>query len=293
MPSGEQKAFEYQRLPPQQLSLRWRDTASVLVPPGPIDTRSYEISPIPDDTTARQFIERHHYSGEYVPARFRFGLYHRSGELHGVAVFSVPMNYHSFDRFQLRDRNEGAELARLVLLDQTGGNAESLFVAQCFRYLRRDGIRAIVAFSDPVPRTTIDGRQTLIGHIGVVYQACSAVYTGRSKSDTLRLLPDGKCYHRRAMQKIRAQETGWKAEVEKLQSYGAGPLDRAPRAWVDFWLPKITRPLHHPGNHRYAWALDRWARRALGEPNPGNYPVPAGGRVAPKYGRRVRSRESS
>src|SRR5262249_38596413 len=86
--------------------------------------------------------------------------------------------------------------------------------------------------------------------------------------DTLRLLPDGKCYHRRAMQKIRAQEIGWKAEVEKLQSYGAGPLDRAPRAWVDFWLPKITRPLHHPGNHRYAWALDRWARRALGETEP-------------------------
>ena len=103
MPSGEQKAFEYPRLPPQQLSLRWRDTASVLVPPGPIDTRSYEICAIPDDTTARQFIEQHHYSGEYVPARFRFGLHHRSGELNSVAVFSVPVNYHSFDRFQLRD----------------------------------------------------------------------------------------------------------------------------------------------------------------------------------------------
>jgi len=59
MLSGEQKAFEYARLPSQQLSLRWRDTASVLVPPCPIDTRSYEICPIPDDTTARQFIERH------------------------------------------------------------------------------------------------------------------------------------------------------------------------------------------------------------------------------------------
>src|SRR5215475_653531 len=144
MPSGEQKAFEFPRLPPQQLSLRWRDTASVLVAPGPIDTKSYEICAIPDDTTARQFIERHHYSGEYVPARFRFGLYHRGGELQGVAVFSVPMNYHSFDRFRLDTRNEGVELARLVLLDQTGGNAESLFwpsafvifdVAECARSL--------------------------------------------------------------------------------------------------------------------------------------------------------------
>src|SRR5262245_24831280 len=32
MPSEEQKAFEYARLPAQQFSLRWRDTVSVLVP---------------------------------------------------------------------------------------------------------------------------------------------------------------------------------------------------------------------------------------------------------------------
>ena len=94
-------------------------------------------------------------------------------------------------------------------------------------------MRAVVAFSDPIPRTTIDGRTLLRGHVGVVYHALNAAYTGRSKTDTLRILPDGKCYHRRAMQKIRAQETGWKAEVEKLQSYGGGLLDRARREWVD------------------------------------------------------------
>jgi hypothetical protein len=270
-----------------QLCLRWRDTSSSLVSPDPIVTSDYEIAAIPDDTTARAFIERHHYSGAYVAARFRFGLYRRGGELAGVAVLSVPQNEHCLDRFQLEDPIEGVDLGRLVLLDEVPGCGESHFVAECFRQLRREGIRAVVSFSDPIPRMTLEGETTLPGHVGIVYQALSARWTGRSKPDTLRLLPDGTSYHRRAMQKIRAEERGWEAEVARLQRYGAGRLDRDPRAWVDYWLPRITRPLRHPGNHRYAWGLDKWTRRALGPPNPDAYPVPSGGRVPPRWGRRA------
>ena len=254
----------------------------------PIDTWNYEIALIPDDNTARAFIERHHYSGTYVAARRRFGLWHRSGELRGVAVFSVPLSLHSLDAFQLDDPGAGLELGRLVLLDGVKKMGESWFVAEAFRRLRREGFRAVVSFSDPVPRTTVDGRQVVPGHVGIVYQALSARWLGRSKADTLRLLPDGRAVHRRAMQKIRGEERGWEREVKRLQAYGAGPLDREPRAWVDYWLPRITRPLRHCGNHRYGWGLDKWARRALGPPNPGSYPSPAAGRVPPRWGRRTR-----
>jgi len=222
-------------------------------------------------------------------ARFRFGLFDRGGELVGVAVFSVPVNYRSLDRFQLDHPDEGVDLGRLVLLNECPAMSESLLVAEAFRRLRREGIRAVVSFSDPVPRTALDGRVTLPGHVGIVYQALSARWTGTSKPDTLRLLPDGTVYNRRAMQKVRAQERGWQAEVEKLQGYGAGPLDREPREWIDFWLTRITRPLRHSGNHRYAWGLDKWTRRALGPPNPKDYPVPPGGRVPPRWGRRCRT----
>ena len=43
----------------------------------------------------------------------------------------------------------------------------------------------------------------------------------------------------------------------------------------------VTRPLQHPGNHRYGWGLDRGTRRALGEPDPTMYPVPAQGASRP------------
>ena len=66
----------------------------------PIDTRRYEVAPIADDTTPKRFVVQHHYSGTYPAARFRFGLFHRSGALEGVAVFSVPPR----DRRHLRGR---------------------------------------------------------------------------------------------------------------------------------------------------------------------------------------------
>ena len=50
-----------------------------------IDTRALDVGAIPDDTTARAFVETHHYSGSYPAARFRFGL-HERGVLVGVAV---------------------------------------------------------------------------------------------------------------------------------------------------------------------------------------------------------------
>ncbi len=44
-----------------------------------------------DNTLAKHFVERHHYSGSYAAARFRFGLYRRA-QLVGVAIFSHSTN---------------------------------------------------------------------------------------------------------------------------------------------------------------------------------------------------------
>jgi hypothetical protein len=56
----------------------------------------------------------------------------------------------------------------------------------------------------------------------------------------------------------------------QLQRYGAEPLmhgeDRI--AWGKHWIATLTRPLRHPGNHRYAWALRRRDRRHLPESLP-------------------------
>jgi hypothetical protein len=58
---------------------RWRERRDSYRPAGePIDTTAYEVAAILDDTTARSFIQIHHYSGTYPAARFRFGLYHHA-----------------------------------------------------------------------------------------------------------------------------------------------------------------------------------------------------------------------
>ena len=36
------------------------------------------------------------------------------------------------------------------------------------------------------------------------------------------------------------------------------------------WLPKLTQPMRHPGNHKYAWTLQRRDRRHL----PDSLPYP-------------------
>lgn len=236
---------------------RWRPSAEGF------DPRAYEVAPIADDTTARAFVEAHHYAKSYPAARRRFGLYTRRGALVGVAVYSVPMHPAVLRPWR---GDDATELGRLVLLDAVPGNAESWFVRRTFDVLAAEGFAGVVSYSDPVRRVALDGRVVLPGHVGTVYQALGAVYTGRGRSQTLRLLPDGSALSGRAVAKIRGGERGWRYAVEQLVAAGA----RAPaegedlRGWLDEVLPSLVRPLRHDGCHRYVWGLSEGARRDAG-----------------------------
>jgi hypothetical protein len=240
---------------------RWRDRRDSYRPARETITVSeFDVAAIDEDTTARAFVERHHYSASYPAARERFGFY-RCGELVGVAVFSHPTNDKVLTAtFPSIDRLAAVELGRLVLLDDVAANGESYFVARCFEQLRARAYRGVVSFSDPIARATVDGRSVMPGHVGTVYQALNARYLGRGTARTLRLLPDGTVLSPRTLQKIRAGERGWIAAVAQLEAFGAEKFDGDARAWVRRIVPDITRPLRHPGNHKYAWALDRRVR---------------------------------
>src|ERR1700730_5425267 len=96
---------------------RWRHRRDRYRPAGEtINSALYDVAPIADDTTAKQFITTHHYSGTYPAARFRFGLY-TQGNLVGVAVFSVPCNDKVLSIFP-GNVYQSVELGRFVLLDQ-------------------------------------------------------------------------------------------------------------------------------------------------------------------------------
>jgi len=227
----------------------------------PIRTADYDVAPIPDDTTARGFVQAHHYSGTYPAARWRFGMYHRA-QLVGVAVFSHPTNDRTITNvFPGVRATDGVELGRFVLLDSVPGNGETWFLARCFDQLRACGLAGVVSFSDPAKRTNRDGSQVFGGHIGTIYQAHNAVYTGRGTPRTLKLLPNGQVLSSRAMQKVRSNDQGVEYTVGVLVGHGAArPDSREPgylADWLRRWTGQLCRNQRHKGNYRYCWVLNK------------------------------------
>jgi hypothetical protein len=248
------------------LTQRWRERRDSYRPAGePIRTTDYDVAELHDDATAKAFVRRHHYSGSYPAARFRFGLY-RAGELVGVAVFSHPCSDHVLTRVFPGPATDSVELGRFVLLDDVPANGETWFLARAFAGLRREGLAGVVSFSDPIARTRVDGSRVFPGHVGTIYQAANAVYLGRGRGQTLKLLPDGRALSHRAVTKIRAGDCGWRASARTLEAFGLASCPEDPelrRAWLDQAIAALTRPLRHPGNHKYGWALNGSARRVL------------------------------
>lgn len=240
---------------------RWRARGAVFVRPDGSTFRphAWEVVAIPDDTTARDFVEAHHYSASYPAARRRFGLYHHA-DLVGVAVFSQPMRADVLRPFP---SDSSMELGRFVLLDQVPFNAESWVIRRCLEELGREGLDGVVMFSDPEPRTGADGRVTFRGHFGTIYQASGAVYAGRATPRTLHLLPDGTVVSARTLSKIRARERGWRYAVEQLVAAGAPSPSGDLATWLHEVLPVVTRTARHHGNHRYLMPVSATAKRCL------------------------------
>src|SRR5262245_17867554 len=104
------------------------------------------------------------------------------------------------------------------------------------------------------PSGTGSGRQA---GVAIVRFPLERSCLGRGTPRTVRLLPDGTTYSDRALQKVRSGERGREYAAARLTQFGARPLGLGEegRAWLRRWLPSSTRPLRHPGNHRYAWSL--------------------------------------
>lgn len=255
--------------PASDFSQRWDNHRPTWRYPdqGGFDRTRYTVSEIPDDTTARQFVEAHHYSKSCPAMRLRYGMYERE-HLVGIAILSVPARKEVLtNAFRgLLPYTESLELGRFFLKDQVPSNGETYLLARVFELARKSGVRGIVSFSDPVPRTTPTGETIFLGHIGEIYKIKGAVYTGRSDPRTIQLLPNGTILHERTLQKIRAQETGHDAAEKRLRDLGAPPMRswETPAEWLSRALPMIgIRRLRHSGNHRYVFPLDRRVQVSL------------------------------
>lgn len=232
----------------------WRHTSE-----GGFDPGRYVVLPV-DEPAARDFVVTHHYSGSWPAARLRYGLYDLLDlELVGVAVLGVPMSVRVLTGpFPgLVPYVESLELSRLVLLDRVPANAESWFVTKAFGLAAERGVRGVVAFSDPMPRR-VGGRVTSPGHVGIIYQACNAVYTGRGTPRKLIMLPDNTVLTDRATSKLRNGEKGAASVQARLTALGAPTGEPLKTQLAAIGARKVP----HRGNHKFCFTLgDRTSRR--------------------------------
>lgn len=238
---------------------------------GGFDRRRYDVAPIAE-SAARAFVVEHHYAHSFPAARLRYGLFD-GPLLVGCAVLSVPVRAQVLTGVfpDLAPYTESLELGRMVLLDAVPANAESWCIARVWELAAREGIRGVVTFSDPLPRTASDGRTVMPGHIGTIYQASNARYLGRATARTLSLLPDGTVLNDRTVQKIRGDERGHEAAERLLRGFGAPSrgVSESGSAWLQRALSAVgVRSLRHPGNHRYAFSLTKPRRLWLVESLP-------------------------
>lgn len=235
----------------------WRRPADGLFNPA-----GYGVDVI-SDADAKTFVESRHYSGSYVAAVLRYGLFDRTGPqpvLVGAAILSDPTNVRVLTNVfpHLEPYRASLELGRFCLTQDVAFNGESWFLGQAFRLAHAAGLRGVVSFSDPVARHAWDGTLVKPGHIGIIYQATNSTYLGLSTARSHLLLPDGTVFDDRAAQKIRGQESGHGYAERRLIAMGARPVraGQSPAAWLAQALEDAgARRQRHPGKHRYAFRL--------------------------------------
>lgn len=138
--------------------------------------------------TALDLVVKYHYLHRKCSTLYCFGLYDIRGIIKGVCIYGMPAS-----RFLQKgvcgekESNNVMELTRLWIDDSVGKNAESYFVGNTLRLLRKMKTHydIIVSFSD-----------TGAGHLGYIYQACNFYYTGQNHIQKDWIV-DGKILHNR------------------------------------------------------------------------------------------------
>lgn len=186
----------------------------------------------------------------------------------GVAVFSVGVQPAAVTRWTGLPPAQGIELGRFVLLDDVPANGETWFLRRAFACLASSltDVKAILAYSDPVPRQAANGRVVMPGHVGTIYQAHNGRFVGRGGARTLILDDDGRVISARSLSKIRLEERGAGPAADRLIAAGAPRphADEDASAWLTRALSEGPfRRIRHPGNYAYVWPVGERGTRAI------------------------------
>ncbi len=191
----------------------------------------YMVAGIPA-VEGKAFVKEFHYSHGIHNGPTCYGLLDRfdANRLVGVLAIATPCSENvRRSVFGPEHVNAVTELHRLVLHDEIPHNSESYFIAAALRLHKRAKPHtwAVVSFADATE-----------GHVGTIYQATNAIYTGSSGRATFYLDQDGRLRHPRQC------------------GVNITPATAAERGWT---------PVKREGKHRYLFLLpdNRAHRRHL------------------------------
>lgn len=136
-------------------------------PDNPPNVRDLAVGPA-TVADVRDFASRYHYARNAHTDGWRYGLWH-GVTLYGVIVYNLPTRSVCECVFGPNHANHVLHMPRLVLSPDAKPNSESHLIGRSLRLLHVDlpDVWAVVTYAD-----------TTVGHIGYVYQATNALYTG-------------------------------------------------------------------------------------------------------------------
>ena len=116
----------------------------------------------------QQFARRYHYTGVGNNANWRWGLWY-GFTLHGVVSYNLPTRSVCASVFGDEHLHQVWHMGRLILSDDSPHNSESRLIGGSLREIHREypHVWAVLTYA-----------ATDAGHIGYVYQATNALYTG-------------------------------------------------------------------------------------------------------------------
>lgn len=151
----------------------------------------------------REFARRYHYTGLGGNASWRWGLWH-GAVLHGVIAYNLPTREACAAVFGPEQLHRVWHMGRLAMSEDSPPNSESRLIGGSLRAIHqtRPDIWAVLTYAD-----------TTAGHLGYVYQATNALYTGTGGSTRYFLDRQGQMHGTRtastSVEVERVKELGW------------------------------------------------------------------------------------
>ena len=151
----------------------------------------------------QQFARRYHYSGTGGNMSWRWGLWH-GATLWGVVAYNLPTRDACESVFGSEHFDRVWHMGRLALAESSPRNSESRLIAGSIHAIQREypNVWGVLTYA-----------ATDVGHIGYVYQATNALYTGTGGDSTFYTDDEGvrrsTYLGGRGVSPARAVEMGW------------------------------------------------------------------------------------